>query len=61
MALYETGDKAPKTGTYEWVRYTDGTKTPTPTKNEKRIPLDKGDTFPPVRSAKKAAVWQGPV
>ena len=58
MALYKTGDKAPRTGVYKWMRYTDGTRTPTPTANERRIPLEVGETFPPVKSAGKAAWWR---
>ena len=61
MGEYKTGDEAPKTGNYDWVRYTDGTRTPRPTQEEQRIRLTRGATFPPVRSANKGAWWRGPV
>jgi hypothetical protein len=56
--MYRTGDTAPRTGRYEFVRYTDGTTTPAPTNNERVIPLSAGETFPPIRSCNKGAWWQ---
>lgn len=56
--LYKTGEKAPKTQNYNWVKYTDGTTTPSPTSEEKIIPLDKWDTFPPINSSDKWAIWE---
>lgn len=56
--LYKTGDSAPHTGRYEFVKYVDGTTVPSPTREEKVIPLNRGETFPPVRSTKKAAWWR---
>ncbi|MCZ7539598.1 MAG: YjzC family protein [Anaerolineae bacterium] len=56
--MYKTGDTAPQTGRYEFVRYTDGTTTPPPTAEERVIPLTKGKTFPPIRSCNKAAWWK---
>jgi hypothetical protein len=56
--LYRTGDKAPHTGRYEFVRYTDGTTAPAPTSNERVIPLSVGETFPPIRSCNKGALWR---
>lgn len=41
MTLYKTGQEAPRTQTYTWVKYTDGTTTPSPTAEEKKIPLSK--------------------
>ena len=58
MATYKTGEKAPKTQNYYWVKYTDGTTTPSPTSEEKTIPLDKWDTFPPINSSDKWAIWR---
>lgn len=55
--LYKTGDKAPYTGRYEFVRYTDGSTTPAPTIEEKIIPLSRGEVFPPVKSCNKGA-WR---
>lgn len=57
--MYKTGDKAPYTGTFYWVRYTDGTTTPAPTAQESAIQLTVGETFPPIRSCNKGAVWRG--
>jgi len=56
--LYKTGQEAPHTGRYEFVRYVDGTTTPAPTAQERVIPLSKGENFPPVRSTNKAAWWR---
>lgn len=55
--MYSTGEKAPQTGRYRFVRYTDGTTTPAPTAEERVIPLSVGETFPPIRSSGKAAWW----
>lgn len=56
--MYKTGDKAPHTGRYEFVRYTDGTSSPSPTSEERVIHLTSGETFPPIRSSNKGAWWQ---
>lgn len=56
--LYKTGEEAPHTGRYEFVRYVDGTTTPSPTRDERIIPLERGEVFPPIRSANKACYWQ---
>lgn len=56
MALYNTGDTAPETQDYYWVKYMDGTTEPEPTEDEKTIPLEAGETFPPVKSEEKWAV-----
>jgi YjzC-like protein len=55
--LYKTGDTAPYTGRYEFVRYTDGSTAPAPTSEERIIPLSRGETFPPVKSCNKGA-WR---
>jgi hypothetical protein len=55
---YKIGDTCPKTGNYRWDGYTDGTYTPEPTEKEKIIPLEKGETFPPIKSAGKGAYWR---
>ncbi len=56
--MYKTGETAPQTGRYRFVRYVDGTTYPAPTAEESVIPLSRGETFPPVRSCNKAAWWQ---
>lgn len=56
---YKTGDVCPATGQYVFDGYVDGTYSPPPTANERVIPLDNGDRFPPVHSCNKAAYWRG--
>lgn len=56
--LFKTGEIAPRTGHYGFVEYLDGTTSPPPTWNEREIPLDRGDVFPPINSADKAAWWE---
>ncbi|MAS36994.1 MAG: YjzC family protein [Anaerolineaceae bacterium] len=56
--VYKTGSIALYTGNYEFVEYVDGTTWPAPTWNERKIPLDRGDVFPPVKSTNKAAWWR---
>lgn len=54
----KTGESCDIAGDYEFDGYTDGTSSPAPTADEKVIPMDKNDTFPPVKSSKKAAWWK---
>lgn len=56
--LYKTGEEAPRSGRYEFVKYIDGSVYPSPTTEERIIPLSKGENFPPVRSTNKAAWWK---
>lgn len=56
--MYKTGQEAPETGNYRFVRYADGTTSPSPTAEEKVIYLKKGNKFPPINSCDKAAWWQ---
>lgn len=56
--MHKTGDTAPHSGRYSFVRYTDGTTTPAPTAEERIISLTRGATFPPIRSCNKGAWWQ---
>ncbi len=56
--MYRTGDVAPHTGSFAWVKYTDGTTTPAPTQEERIIPLSRSETFPPIRSSNKGAIWR---
>jgi hypothetical protein len=55
---YKTGQEAPRTGRYEWDGYTDGTRSPLPTAEERIIYLEKGENFPPIRSCNKGAYWR---
>lgn len=54
--LYKTGEKAPSTGNYDFVKHLDGTTRCT--SEEKRIRLEKGETFPPHKSCEKACYWE---
>jgi len=55
---YKTGGISPANAYYKWVKYTDGTKTPPPTNEERRINLEKGERFPPINSCDKGAIWR---
>ena len=55
---YKTGEKSPADAYYKWVKYMDGTYTPTPTQEEKKINLEKGENFPPINSCDKGAIWR---
>ena len=50
---YKTGEKCPAKGNYKFDGYVDGTRTPSPTAEEKRIPLETGETFPPFAPARR--------
>jgi len=56
-SIYQTGQKCPESGVYRFFRHTDGSFCQ-PTQAEYRIPLAKGDTFPPHRRCQKGVVWQ---
>jgi hypothetical protein len=55
---FKTGQKCETSGSYVWDGYDDGTTTPAPTAEERVIPMKAGETFPPVKSAKKGAWWK---
>jgi hypothetical protein len=54
--LYRTGQINPVSGVFDFAGYTDGTSSPTPSSYARRIPLTKGETFPPCE--RKAAYWR---
>lgn len=54
---FKTGEECPEKGSYRFDGYTDGTLTPSPTAEEREISLTRGETFPPIRSAKKGCYW----
>jgi hypothetical protein len=54
---YRTGEKAPISGRYDFVRHSSTTSC-SPTPAERRIPLSEGETFPPCRSCRTGAVWR---
>ena len=55
---FRTGEKAPVSGRYDFVRHASPATACHPTPAERRIPLSKGETFPPCRSCKTGAVWR---
>lgn len=55
---YRTGEKAPRAANYYFVRYTDGTTTPAPTRDEQTIRSSQGEVFPPIRSTNRGAIWR---
>ncbi len=55
---YHTGEKAPVSGRYDFVRLVDPKDKGEPTEAERMIPLTKGETFPPCRSCEAGAVWR---
>ncbi len=57
MTEFNTGEKAPSSGTYKFVRHMENTSCQ-PTDDEKSIPLSSGETFPPCRHCKSGAVWR---
>lgn len=52
---FKTGEKAPLKDTYEVT--STGNRKP-PTREEKVIPLDKGERFPPIRSQNTSANYK---
>jgi hypothetical protein len=54
---FQTGDRCGQSGLYRFDGYTDGTTGPNPAILEREVPLDEGDAFPVIRSAKKSCWW----
>lgn len=57
MPKFQTGEKAPSTGSYRFVSFVDVSVRCQPTSNERVIPLSRGETFPPIRSCNASAWW----
>ncbi|NOK12583.1 YjzC family protein [Corallococcus exercitus] len=55
---FKTGNVCETSGSYVFDGYENGSTAPSPTAEERVIPLSKGETFPPIRSAKKSAWWK---
>jgi hypothetical protein len=47
-AEYRTGQEAPVSGRYDFVRHTRSDSSCEPTAGEQSIPLSRGETFPPL-------------
>ena len=54
---FRTGEKAPNTGVYIYVRHIDSSSC-TPTQEERVIQLSEGETFPPHRSCNLGVIWK---
>ena len=55
---FKTGETCIVSGRYRFDGYTDGSTYPPPKPEEREIPLSKGETFPPIRSARKSCWWK---
>lgn len=55
---FKTGETCVRSGYYDFDGYVDGSTSPAPTANERQIPLEKDETFPPIRSCNKACWWK---
>lgn len=55
---FRTGETCDTKGIYTFDGYLDGTNSPAPTNDERVIPLDKNDRFPPIKSQNKGAYWK---
>lgn len=54
-----TGETCDSSGRYQFDGYyPNGETYPSPTADERVIPMSWGETFPPVRSSAKAAWWR---
>ncbi|MET9020539.1 YjzC family protein [Actinopolymorpha sp. NPDC004070] len=55
-ALFRTGQVAPVSGVYRFIESVDAECEPTP--EAMKIPLSKGERFPPHRRCKGAVIWE---
>ena len=55
---FKTGQTCPTSGSYVFDTYTDGTTAPSPTAEERVIPLKTNETFPPIKSCNKGCWWK---
>ena len=54
---FKTGEVCMAAGYYTFDGYMDGANWPPPTAEERFIPLDRNDRFPPIKSTNKGAYW----
>lgn len=54
---FRTGERAPDSGNYGYVRHTNGSAC-MPTAAEREIPLSRGEVFPPHRRCMAGVVWR---
>lgn len=55
---FRTGEVNTISGGFEFDGYTDGSSYPQPHATERKIPLSKGERFPPISSSGKACWWK---
>jgi hypothetical protein len=55
---FQTGLFCKESGVYRFDGYFDGSANPSPTSEERVIPLAYAEKFPPIRSANKACWWK---
>lgn len=53
-----TGNVCDRSGIYEFAGHVDGSTGCHPRPEETEIPLAAGERFPPIRSCRKAALWE---
>lgn len=56
--IIRTGEKADISGLYVHMGNPNGKTSCSPTSEERIIPLEKGDTAPPVKSCAEPAIWK---
>ena len=57
--VYKTGERVPESDTYRFVQYVEGNGLKSaPTTEEMEIDLEKGGSFPPIKSTESAAFWR---
>ncbi len=56
--IIKTGEKAPKSGNYEYAGHPEKKTSCSPTNEEKIIPLEKGEIAPPIKSCEEPALWK---
>jgi hypothetical protein len=54
---FTTGQRAPVSGVYEYLRHITALSC-LPSAAERRIPLSRGEVFPPHRSCQSGVVWR---
>ncbi len=58
MTKHKTGQNCPTTGQWKFDSYVDAPAgTASPTKDERVIPLERDETFPPIKSTEQGAWW----
>lgn len=55
---FKTGETCTVSGGYQFDGYTDGSSYPAPKSQEQKIPVSRGERFPPIRSSGKACWWR---